>query len=171
MYEEYITAEKTPAGKVLEHILRRSKMTQHELAVQSGIYPQRIHELIKGIRKFTIQYSLSIEKVLGINMKGYFYKIQANYDIYKYISEKENSIKPETGKFSKALFWDIKIENINWQENKAWIIQRVFEYGNNQEIEEIIKLYGKETIKEILSNIKSEWKKDDRERNFKEFIL
>lgn len=28
MYEEYIKSEKTPAGKVLEHILRKAKITQ-----------------------------------------------------------------------------------------------------------------------------------------------
>ena len=28
MYEEYIKSERTPAGKVLEHILRKAKLTQ-----------------------------------------------------------------------------------------------------------------------------------------------
>lgn len=74
MYEEYLAAQSTPAGKVLEHILRRANVSQKELALRSGIYPQRIHDLIKGIRRFTIPYSLNIEKALNIGIEGYFYK-------------------------------------------------------------------------------------------------
>ena len=53
MYEEYIKSEKTSAGKVLEHILRKAKITQKQLSIKTGIYPQRINELIKGKRNFT----------------------------------------------------------------------------------------------------------------------
>ena len=77
MYEEYIKSEKTSAGKVLEHILRKAKITQKQLSIKTGIYPQRINELIKGKRNFTIQQSIDIEKALGIDIEGYFYKIQA----------------------------------------------------------------------------------------------
>ena len=47
MYEEYFTSKMTPAGKVLEHILRKAKITQKELSTETGIYPQRINELWK----------------------------------------------------------------------------------------------------------------------------
>lgn len=33
------------------------------------------------------------------------------------------------------------------------VVQRVFEYGNKQEIDEIIRFYGKETIKTILQGL------------------
>ena len=171
MYEEYIKSKKTPAGKVLEHILRKAKLTQKQLSKKSGIYPQRISELIKGRRAFTIQQSFDIEKALGIGIEGYFYKIQANYQVYAYLTEKDLTKHPDLSKFSPALFWDTRIEKINWIRNKEWVIQRVFEYGNKQEIEEIIRFYGKETIRTILHGINSKWKKETRERNYKEFVL
>ena len=164
MYEEYITAKMTPAGKVLEHILRKAKITQKELSTETGVYPQRINELIKGKRDFTIEQSLNIEKALGIGI------IQANYQVYAYITEKERSQHPDLSKFSTALFWDTRIEKINWIKNKEWVIQRIFEYGNQQEIEEAIRFYGKDTLKAILPTINSEWKKETREKNFKEFV-
>jgi hypothetical protein len=50
---------------------------------------------------------------------------------------------PDLSKFNKSLFWDTKIEKINWIRNKKWVIKRVFEYGNDLEIKEIIHFYGK----------------------------
>lgn len=58
-----------------------------------------------------------------------------------------------------ALFWDTKIEKINWIKNKEWVIQRIFEYGNSQEIGEGIRFYGKETIQAVLQGTHSKWKK------------
>lgn len=170
MYEEYIKSEKTSAGKVLEHILRKAKITQKQLSIKTGIYPQRINELIKGKRNFTIQQSIDIEKALGIGIEGYFYKIQANYEVYAYLTAKEQTRHPDLSKFSMALFWDTKIEKINWIENKKWVIQRIFEYGNRQEIEEAIRFYNKDTLRAILPTINSKWKKETREKNFKEFV-
>lgn len=170
MYEEYIKSEKTPAGKVLEHILRKAKMSRKQLSAKADIYPQRISDLINGKRDFTVQQSIAIEKALGIGIEGYFYKIQANYAIYAYLTEAEVSIHPDLSKFSKTLFWDTKIEKINWIKNKEWVIQRIFEYGNHTEIEEAIHFYGKEAIQAVLQGTRSEWKKETRERNFKEFV-
>ena len=138
MYKEYINSEKTPAGKVLEHILRRARMTHKQLSIKAGVEQQRISELINGVREFTIQQSLAIEKALGIEIEGYFYKIQDNYEVYTYLIKKELAIHPDLSKFSKALYWDTKIEKINQIGNKEWGIQRIFEYGNRQEIEEAI---------------------------------
>jgi antitoxin HigA-1 len=171
MYEEYMKSERTPAGKVLEHILKKARLTQKQLSEKAGIYPQRISDLIKGTRAFTIQQSFDIEKALGIRIEGYFYKIQANYQVYAYLTEKELAKHPDISKFSSALFWDTRIEKINWIRNKEWVVQRVFEYGNKQEIDEIIRFYGKETIKTILQGINSNWKRETRERNYKEFVL
>lgn len=48
---------------------------------------------------------------------------------------------------------------INWIKNKEWVIQRIFEYGNSQEIGEGIRFYGKETIQAVLQGTHSKWKK------------
>mgnify|MGYP006065771907 FL=1 len=150
--------------------MRKAKITQKQLSIKAGVYPQRISELINGTRAFTIQQSIAIERALGIGIEGYFYKIQANYEVYAYLTEKERETHPDLSKFSMALFWDTKIEKINWIKNKEWVIQRIFEYGNSQEIEEAIRFYGKETIQAVLQDTHSKWKKETREKNFKEFV-
>lgn len=171
MYETYIHVEKTPAGKVLEHILRKANMSPCELAVHAGIHPERIAALIKGTLRFSVELSLKIEKVLQIGIAGFFYKIQANYDAYSALEDSQTANHPDLSRYSKALFWDVRIERINWMKNAKWIIQRVFEYGNQEEIEETLRFYGKETVNEQLNHIKCTWKKEARISNQARFCL
>ena len=63
----------------------------------------------------------------------------------------------------KALFWDINAETLDWEKHKKWIIQRVFEYGNDDEVRTIISHYGRQIVIEILSSIKDEWRQTQRE--------
>ena len=49
-----------------------------------------------------------------------------------------------------VVFWDIPIENINYEKSSDFIICRVFNYGNFQEIADIIICYGREYIKGLL---------------------
>jgi len=170
MYEKYLSMQSVPAGKILEAILKKKGITQKELADISNEYPQRIYEFIKGKRKFTIKSSLSIEKALGIDIQGFFIKLQTNNEIYSYVTNEELLIHPDLSKFSKSLFWDTRIEKINWLKNKEWIIKRTFEYGNKQEIEEIMKFYGKDTVKSILPQINDSWNKERRIKNVQKYL-
>lgn len=108
---------------------------------------------------------------MSIGIEGYFYKIQTNYQVYAYLIEKELTKHPDLSKLSPALFWDTRVEKINWIRNKEWVVQRVFEYGNRQEIDEIIRFYGMETIKTILHSINNKRKKETMERSYKDFAL
>ncbi len=133
-YEKYLNMPDVPAGKILETVLKKKGMTQSELASQSGEYATRISEYINGKRKFTAKSSYILENVLGIHINGFFFLIQANHEVYCYRMQKEREIHPDLSKLSKALFWDTRMDKINWISNKAWVIRRVFEYGNEQEI-------------------------------------
>lgn len=44
------------------------------------------------------------------------------------------------------LFWDQRYEDIDWQENALGVIERVLEWGNDEEYEEIVRFYGRERI-------------------------
>lgn len=169
-YEKYLSMEDVPAGKILDVILKKKNISQKELANMSNEYPQRISAYIKGERKFTVKASISIEKALNINIEGFFMKIQTNHDIYTFIMEEERKVHPDFSKLSKGLFWDTRIDKINWTRNKEWVIQRAFEYGNEQEINEIIRFYGKEMIKRILPEIKSNWHIETRNQNYQKYI-
>lgn len=170
-YDKYLSMDDVPAGKILEHILKKRNMSQKELADISNLYPQRIRDYIKGERKFTIRASISIERALGIDIEGFFFKIQTNHEIYAFVMDEERKTHPDLSQLSKGLFWDTRIEMINWLRNKEWVIQRAFEYGNEQEINEIIRFYGKETIKRILPEIQSNWHSDIRNRNYQKYII
>lgn len=171
MYEKYLSMHEVPAGKVLEVLLKKKNMSQKTLASLSNEYPSRISAYIKGQRKFTIKASIALEKVLGIDIDGFFILIQTNHEIYNYITEQERKNHPDLTKLSKGLFWDTRIEKINWIRNKEWVVQRTFEYGNEQEIEEIIRFYGKETVRQLLSQIKSTWKSVARQNNYQKYIV
>ena len=114
---------------------------------------------------------VTIEKALNINIEGFFFKIQANHDIYTFIMKEERKKHPDLSKLSKGLFWDTRIDKINWIRNKEWVIQRAFEYGNDIEIKEIIRFYGIETIKQVIPNIKNKWNSNTRNDNYQKYIL
>ena len=53
-------------------------------------------------------------------------------------------------KLRRVLFWDTKMENIDWEKQKKAVIKRVFERGDEIEKEEIVRFYGQEKINNIL---------------------
>ena len=168
MYEQYLSMPTVPAGAILKRILQKENISQKEIARRSAIYPQRINDLINGKRKFTPEYSSRLEQALGISTLGYFYYIQANHDIYLYQDEQERKNTPDLSKLNRALFWETDALNkINWMKSANWVIQRAFEYGNQQEIEEIINYYGSEKVAKVLNAIPASdtWKLNDRNKN------
>ncbi len=56
---------------------------------------------------------------------------------------------------SPVVFWDIPIESIDYKKNSDFIICRVFNYGNFQEIADIIICYGKKYVKKLLLSTKN----------------
>jgi plasmid maintenance system antidote protein VapI len=156
-----------PAGAILKHILKKEQFSQKEIALKSNIYPQRINDLIKGKRKFTPEISNRLEESLGISLLGFFYIIQTNHDVFHFHDEQERKIIPDLKQLNKSLFWEINSFDINWIKQANWVIQRVFEYGNQQNIKEIIRFYGREKVSEILNAIPATdtWNLDERNRN------
>jgi plasmid maintenance system antidote protein VapI len=166
MYEQYLSMPAVPAGAILKRILQKEHLSQKEVAQKSAIYPQRINDLINGKRKFTPELSFRLEKVLDISTSGYFYRIQVNHEIYCYQDEQERKHTPDLSKINKALFWETSsLDRINWRKNANWVIQRTFEYGNQLEIEEIIRYYGREKVTGILNAIPATDSRKLNERN------
>ena len=167
MYEQYLSMPAVPAGAILKRILQKEGISQKEIAEKSSIYPQRINELVRGKRKFTPEMSVRLGNALGIVPGGYFYTIQANHDIHQYQDEQERKITPDLSKIHKVLFWDSVFDKINWLRDEKWIIQRAFEYGRPEEIEEIMRFYGKENVTNALNNITDKWHEQRRIKNRK----
>ena len=168
MYEGYLNISNVPSGAILYRILKKEKMSQIQLAHCTGIPAQKINDLIAGRRRFTPKIALQIGDQLPIENKGFFYIIQCNHDIY--IAQREADHKPLPEGFRQALFWDVNFADLDLNRNKNFIIQRVFEYGTDNEIRLTISLYGKDEISSILSKIESTWKKDVREKIVKQYL-
>jgi len=105
--------------------------------------------ITKGKRDMNTALALKIEKALGLE-EGYFMALQVYYDIEQE-KQKQNTEYPDLAKLRPVLFWDTKIEGVNWQKQKNAAVKRVFERGNDIEKEEITRFYGIETIDKIVS--------------------
>ena len=51
---------------------------------------------------------------------------------------------------NRSVFWDVPIEEINYSKDSNFIISRVFNYGNFQEVADIIIYYGKDYVRDFL---------------------
>jgi len=174
MYEQYLSMPAVPAGAILKRILGKEGISQKKIAEKTSIYPQRINDLIQGKRRFTPEMSCRLENALGLNEAGFFYKIQANNELYLFIDGQERKEKPNLNRLRKAIFWEATSwDDVNWNKHATWIIQRAFEYGNKEDIEEIIRFYGREKVAETLNAIPETdvWKIRDRNENRKVFNI
>lgn len=170
MYEQYLRLNNIPCGAVLNRIMTKEGISQSQLAERSGIVRQRICDYLANRRRITVEASLNLEKALRISVEGFFYRIQANYDIYVCMKKLAESYRPKLDCYRKALFWDTTIESIDWNKNKEWIVRRVFEYGSEEEILETIRFYGKENVSRILMGITDERKAENRNENMKKYL-
>ncbi|MCX6810084.1 MAG: hypothetical protein NTZ65_05090 [Candidatus Berkelbacteria bacterium] len=58
-------------------------------------------------------------------------------------------------KYRQSLFWDTKPENIDKEKNKRYIIERVLEFGRDEEVRMIFQEYKKEDISIVVNNSRS----------------
>ena len=170
MYEQYLAYHHIPCGAVLNRIMTKEHFTQRELALRSEIPYQRINDFIANRRRISPENSLRLEKVLGIDYQCFFYQIQTNHDIFIATSHQQEQLHPDKSKYRETLFWDTDFGTLDWQRNSEWIIKRVFEYGNQNEIEETIRYYGKNLIVNVLKNIKDSWNSENRNINLKKYL-
>ena len=171
IYENYLTYHHIPCGAVLDRIRTKAHLTQRKLASRSELPYQRINDFIANRRKISPANSLKLEKALGIDYQCFFYQIQTNYEIYVATSHLLEQSQPDKSKYRKALFWDTDFETLDWQRNSEWIIQRVFEYGNENEIKETIRYYGEIKITKVLRDIKDKWNAENRNNNINKYLL
>lgn len=136
-------------GFVLERELEKRHLRKGVFALSLHEYPQTLTAITKGKRGMNTSLALKIEEALGLE-EGYFMILQVYYDIEQ---EKKKQIKSRTDlpQLRPVLFWDTKINSIDWEKQKKAIIKRVFERGNEMEKKEIIRFYGAKTVDAILN--------------------
>lgn len=151
--DTYLNMSSVPAGAILYRIAQQKHMHQTTLAQKTGLIPQRINDLIMGRRRFTPSNSLVLERALDISLQGFFYKIQANHDVYQ-SQLSDNQPKPNLNKLTQTTFWDVDLSKLEWMKCRDWAIRRVLEYGTQEEIEELYRFYGHDALVKIKENPK-----------------
>ncbi len=136
-------------GLFLSRELKKRGLKSKDFAVTVDEHPQTLSAIIRGRRGMNTSLSLHIENALGLD-EGMLMTLQVFYDIEK--EKKLNSQKSgiNISIFRKALFWDTSFDKIDWLSNKTFVINRVFSRGNESEINEVIRYYGKDSILPLL---------------------
>jgi antitoxin HigA-1 len=136
-------------GFVLERELEKLNLRKGVFALSLQEYPQTLTAITKGKRGMNTSLALKIEKALGLE-EGYFMILQVYYDIEEE-KKKQNKTRTDLPQLRPVLFWDTKINDLDWEKQKKAIIKRVFERGNEMEKNEIIRFYGAKTVDAILN--------------------
>ena len=157
IFNHYLQYNNIPAGAILDRIRRKRSLSQRKLAESAGLSPQSINNYIHNRRKMSPQVSEKLSNALNLSDKNYFTIAQQNHRNFTENLGRRSATTPDLSKLRPAVFWDTRLDRIDWQGNKRWVIQRVFEYGNDTEMSEIIRYYGKEQTHGILSRIQSRW--------------
>lgn len=55
-------------------------------------------------------------------------------------------------KFRQALFWDTNPDKIDTEENALYIIERILDFGNDEEVRWIRKYYSPLQIQKVVEN-------------------
>ena len=137
-------------GLFLQRELGNRKLKSGQFAESIGEHPQTLSAIIRGRRSMNTPLSLRIEQALGLE-EGFLMTLQVYYDIAEEKRKLSQSHRPDLTKFRSTIFWDTKIENIDFIAHSRYVINRVFERGNEEEIQEVIRFYGRDTILENLN--------------------
>ena len=142
-------------GLILERELKKRKLAKGKFALSISEFPQTLVAVMKGKRRMNPGLSLKIEKALDWE-EGLLMVLQVYYDIEQEKKKLTKNDRPDLLKIRPIIFWDTELASIDWQKQKQAIINRVFERGNEQEIKEIIRFYGKDEVLSALNLNQSE---------------
>ena len=54
---------------------------------------------------------------------------------------------------SKTAFWDVNFEEIDFEKNHVFVVDKVFNYGKFNDLSELIRYYGVENIKKAMIQV------------------
>ena len=142
-------------GAILDREFRKRGIKKSAFAVRIGEYPGIITDITRLRRGINARLSLRIEQALDAE-EGYFMVLQAYYEINEAKKkEEQDNDRPELSLIRPILFWDVDVRSIDFIKRKNFVIKRVFERGNEAEIQEIIRFYGKDECVRIIKSAPS----------------
>ena len=140
-------------GAILKRELKNRGIKSIDLANRIKEHPQTINAITKERRGINAKLSFKLGEYFNIP-NDYFMILQAIFEVDSYKKSEIKKFNPLIGKFRASIFWDTKIESIDYIQNKRFVIQRILERGNRQEINTLIEIYTLSTIKKELPKIK-----------------
>ena len=156
-------------GLFIQRELSSRKLKSGAFAESIGEHPQTLSAIIRGRRSMNTSLSLRIEQAFGLE-EGFLMTLQIFYDIAeekRYLAEQ---YRPDISKFRPTLFWDTSLDKIDFKEHRRYVINRVFERGTEEEIQEIIRFYGREAILDCVNlNSKSSFENNIK-TNIKKYL-
>lgn len=127
-----------PPGKIIARNLEKRGLSQRKLSEEIGEHYQTMNAIIMGSRHLTISQSLKLDKALGFP-DGFFAIVQTYYLIA--LAQKGRIEEKPVPSIRSVVFWDIDPEKLDWNKNKDFIVSRVNQRGNKEEIENVRKYY------------------------------
>ena len=140
-------------GAILRRELKIRNLKSSRLANQIDEHKQTISAILNKRRDINPKLSIKLSTQFDVE-EDYFMMLQAAYDVK---TASENNQTPNLNNFRKAIFWDTKVDEIDWEKHKKAVIKRVLERGNATEIEEIISFYGKQSVVEEIKTMKESY--------------
>lgn len=58
-------------------------------------------------------------------------------------------------KFRESLFWDAKQENIDFKKNARYVIERVMDFGRDDEVRWLWNFYDKPLMRDVVAKSRS----------------
>ncbi|WP_432221807.1 helix-turn-helix transcriptional regulator [Flavobacterium sp. TMP13] len=138
-------------GVILKREIKLRGLKNKELADSLEEHAQTIGAILKEKRSINPNLSIKLGHELGV-ANDYFMILQTSYDVKKAIQINSSTKTPDLAKIRKVLFWDTDFNKINWDTDRKPVLKRIFERGNEIEINEVISFYGRETIMKELKN-------------------
>ena len=128
-----------PTGKINKRYLSRNDISQRAFAEKIGMQFQNLNAFLSGKRTIPLNITIRIDQELGFE-EGTIAILQT----YAQLAVIKNSAK-QTKRIPvirDTVFWDIDPAKLDWNKNKAFIIKRVNERGNAEEIKQVTEYYG-----------------------------
>lgn len=137
-------------GAVLERELIKRRLNKTSFAFSIHEDPSTIESITHGEVSLNSLLASKAEKALGIEA-GTLMELQQHYEARIKLEGKRRNFHPNLSILRNVLFWDTDINRIDWEKQSKFVIQRVFERGNEAEKAEITKFYGLEKVDTLLS--------------------
>lgn len=118
----------------LKKLRRSSGLSLSELAARVGTSPATLSRYEGGWDRFELYTLEKIATSLGYRLNVDFKPVEA-----------VNSPKSAAGCIKKIqrLFWDYKLKGSDLKKFPQWIVERVIEYGNLDDVHSLINVMGK----------------------------